>query len=460
MAPREQTAAQATMESYFHDVVALLDGLIEAKEVYTATFSAETSDFVRMNRGKVRQPGSVAQRYLDIDLIRGARHATYLVALSGDVHADRTAIASAVAATRTALSDVADDPHLLLATEVCSTREVRGGALPPAETIIDTVLDAARGTDLVGLYAGGPVCRGFANSFGQRNWHEATAFNLQWSLYHRADKAVKCALSGFGWDAGALATKMEAARADLVHMTRPSKALPPGKYRAYLSPAAMEDIASMMCWGGFSARALATKQSSLTRMQPGEDPAGNGEGIRLHPSVTIVEATAEGVAPAFQGEGFVRPARVPLIEAGRLTGSLVSPRTEREFGLKANGANGWEAPESLAMAGGTLAANDALAALGTGLFVGNLHYLNYSDRPACRLTGMTRFATFWVEGGKIVAPIDVLRFDDTVFRMLGPNLADLTSETELMLASDTYGARQLSSIRVPGALISEMTFTL
>jgi predicted Zn-dependent protease len=210
----------------------------------------------------------------------------------------------------------------------------------------------------------------------------------------------------------------------------------------------MEDIASMLCWGGFSARALATKQSSLTRMQ-----AGSEDEIRLDPSVTIVEATADGVAPAYQGEGFVRPARVPLIEAGRLTGSLVSPRTEREFGMKANGANGWETPESLVMAGGALAANDVLAALGTGLFVGNLHYLNYSDRPACRLTGMTRFATFWVEGGEIVAPIDVLRFDDTVFRMLGPHLAGLTTETELMLASDTYGSRQLSSMRLPGALL-------
>ena len=211
----------------------------------------------------------------------------------------------------------------------------------------------------------------------------------------------------------------------------------------------------MMCWGGFSARALATKQSSLTKMEGSDSDA-----IRLDPRVTIAEATVDGIAPAFQGDGFVRPSRVPLIDAGRLTGSLVSPRTEREFGLKANGANGWESPESLAMAGGDLASKDALKALGTGLFVGNLHYLNYSDRPACRLTGMTRFATFWVEGGDIVAPIDVLRFDDTLFRMLGPNLEALTAETELLLASDTYGARQLSSMRVPGALLSEMAFTL
>ena len=455
MAPREQALGQSTMEAYFHDLAALLDSLVVAGETYTASFSAEVSDFVRMNRGKVRQPGSVTQRYLDIDLIRGARHATYLVSLSGDLAVDRATIAAAVAATRAALPDVADDPHLLIATDVRTTRAVRGGPLPAAETIIDTVLDGATGTDLVGLYTGGPVYTGFANSHGQRNWHEATAFNLQWSLYHRTDKAVKSGLSGFAWDASAFGRKMDEARAQLAHIARPPKSLTPGKYRAYLTPAAMEDIGSMMCWGGFSARALATKQSSLSRMQ-----RGDGDEVRLAPMVTIAEATSGGVAPSFQGEGFVRPDQVPLIDAGRLVDSLVSPRTEREFGLKANGANGWESPESFAMAGGVLPANDALAALDTGLFIGNLHYLNYSDRPACRMTGMTRFATFWVEDGKIVAPVNVLRFDDSVYRMLGENLLDLTQETELILESGTYGSRQLRSQELPGALVSGMAFTL
>src|SRR4029078_9273505 len=121
------------------------------------------------------------------------------------------------------------------------------------------------------------------------------------------------------------------------------------------------------------------------------------DGEALDPRVSIVEDTAGGVSPAFQAEGFARPSRVSLIETGKLVGSLVSPRTAREFGMTENGANGAEMPESLAMSGGTLASADALAALDTGLAVGNLHYLNYSDRPACRITGMTRFATFWVE---------------------------------------------------------------
>ena len=112
------------------------------------------------------------------------------------------------------------------------------------------------------------------------------------------------------------------------------------------------------------------------------------------------------------------------------------------------------------MAGGDLAVRDALAALDTGLAVGNLWYLNYSDRPACRMTGMTRFATFWVERGRIVAPVNVLRFDDTLYRMLGDNLEALTVERELLLEANTYGSRMLSSVTLPGALLSELNFTL
>jgi predicted Zn-dependent protease len=128
--------------------------------------------------------------------------------------------------------------------------------------------------------------------------------------------------------------------------------------------------------------------------------------------------------------------------------------------VNSDGANSEEMPEALALAGGDLKERDALAALDTGLAIGNLWYLNYSDRPACRMTGMTRFATFWVDNGKVVAPVDVLRFDDTVYRMLGSNLEALTTETELLLEPNTYGQRELRSSKLPGALVSEMSFTL
>jgi predicted Zn-dependent protease len=439
------------MESYFNELAGIIDRALVAGERHATWFAAEESDFVRMNNGKVRQPGHVAQRYVEIRLIRGTRHASHGLALAGNAATDGDAIRTAVAALRSALPDLADDPHLLLPTQPHSTHTSRGSALPPADEIVDKVLDRAAGRDLVGLLAAGPVYRGFASSEGQRNWHAVTTFNLQWSLYHRADKAVKASYSDVDWSDQALDARMNRSFEQFALISRPAKTLVPGKYRAYVAPAAMQEIAELLGWGAFSARALQTQQSALSKMRAD---------ARLDPRVSIREDYAAGVAPAFQAEGFTRPAAIPLVDEGVLVGSLVSPRTAREFGLQANGANGAEAPEALAIAGGTLAMADALAALDTGLAVGNLWYLNYSDRPACRMTGMTRFATFWVDGGRIVAPVDVMRFDDTLYRMLGDNLLALTAERELLLASSTYGSRMLTSVLLPGALLSEMNFTL
>ena len=70
---------------------------------------------------------------------------------------------------------------------------------------------------------------------------------------------------------------------------------------------------------------------------------------------------------------------------------------------------------------------------------------------------MTRFATFWVEDGKIVAPVDVLRFDDTLYRMLGENLEALTPETRAA-AEPHVRLAQLTSARCR-ALVGD-AFTL
>jgi len=46
-------------ESYFNELAGVLDAALGEGERYTASFCGETTDFVRMNRGKVRQPGHV-----------------------------------------------------------------------------------------------------------------------------------------------------------------------------------------------------------------------------------------------------------------------------------------------------------------------------------------------------------------------------------------------------------------
>jgi len=421
-----------------------------ANEALLLWLSGECSDFVRFNQGRVRQAGSVAQQFLTIRLVCNRRQATATVALAGDGEDDALA-RTTVARLRDTLADLAEDPWLAIAEHPESTTLERHGRFPPAEEMVTEVVAESKGCDLVGFYAGGSISRGFANSFGQRNWHAVDCFNLDWSLHLRADKAVKCDYAGFEWDPATFEAKQAEALRKLALLEVAPRTIEPGEYRAYLAPSALDELAGLLGWGGFSARARATSQGPLLRMEHGE---------ALSPKVTLVENTADGIAPSFQRDGYVKPPSVTLVESGRLGAALVSPRSAKEYGLSSNAANGRESPESLDMAAGALAQDDVLAALDSGLYIGNLWYTNFSDRPAGRITGMTRFATFWVERGHIVAPVNVMRFDDTIYRLLGSRLVELTANRELLIDPGTYGERSTGSARLPGMLVSAMRFTL
>jgi predicted Zn-dependent protease len=440
------------MQTYFQELADHLTSRLHADEVHLTSFRGEDSDFVRFNQGAVRQAGNVVQRTLQVDLIRGGRHAAGALTLSGEPAEDRSRLDALVRGLRAKLPHLPEDPYLLYATEPHSSERHGEDGLPAPEHSLDEIRRASEGRDLVGLYASGFLGVGFANSLGQRNWTDTRNFNLDWSFYHHADKAVKASYAGFSWDDDAFHRKVETAARQLDALGRAPVTIPPGAYRVYLAPAAVYDIVGMLAWGGFGLKSHRTRQTPLLKMVTGEES--------LAPTVNILENTAEGLAPDFQSAGFIRPERVSLIEAGRYGNCLVSPRSSREYGVPTNGASRAEAPESVDVAGGDLPGADVLAHLEKGLYVGNVHYLNYSDRSACRTTGMTRFATFWVEGGEIVAPLEVMRFDETIYRMLGRNLIGLTREREMILDPGTYFGRSTDSGRVPGALVEDFTFTL
>ena len=179
----------------------------------------------------------------------------------------------------------------------------------------------------------------------------------------------------------------------------------------------------------------------------------------LSPLVTINEQISGSLSQGFSTEGYPR-GDVTLIQAGKAEGQLINSRSAAEYGLSTNGASSDESPSALQMAAGSLAQADILKQLGTGLYISNLWYLNYSDLPAARLTGMTRFATFWVENGEIKAPVSTMRFDDSVYQLLGSQLEALTADRELLLSPSTYSQRNTASNLLPGALIKRLTLTL
>ena len=263
---------------------------------------------------------------------------------------------------------------------------------------------------------------------------------------------MKSAYAGADWDADEFARRVAEGARRLPLLALAPRVLPAGGYRAYFTPTAMVELLGTAGWSGFSAKARRTGTSSLMRL-------AHRDAV-LHPDVNLFEHPALGTAPAFTAEGFGRPGRVSLIERGLATDTLANTRSAREYGVAANGANPSESPEALSLLPGRLPDAQALAALGTGLWVSNLWYLNYSDRPACRLTGLTRFACLWVEDGQPIEPIGVMRFDDSFLRMFGEGLVGPGDRAELIAESGTYLERQLGSLSTPGALVEGWKLTL
>ncbi len=448
------------MKSDFYSLADEVFKKLVDDEVLLLNFSGEETNFVRFNHSKVGQPGHVHQRYLTLQLIDGQRHASVRIALTGarecrngqDESVDGPRACGMVDFLRERLTQLPDDPHLLYNTEPISSDTEAESRLPAAQEIVEQILAAGVGHDLVGILAMGGIYRGFANSLGQRNWFASHSVNFDWSFYLRADKAVKCSYAGTEWHAADFQSKVDDALTQLAVLEREPRTIPPGDYRVYLSPGALADLVGMLNWGGFGLKSHETKQTSLLRMIT--------EDARLHSSVTLSDHTAEGVAANFQMQGYLKPDRVSLIDVGAHAGCLISPRSAREFDVDTNGADDFESAASLDLAPGDIPMKEMLERLGTGVWINNVWYLNYSDRPACRITGMTRFACFWVEDGQIVAPINVMRFDETLYRALGDNLIGLTQEREMILDAGSYSQRATTSARFPGALIENFHFNL
>jgi predicted Zn-dependent protease len=436
--------AKIDLHAHFTLLADAIERMCRPGETVLSVFSAEQSDFIRFNAGKVRQTGQVEQSRLVLRLVHGARQAYSTFDLAGDAHADVSDVSDALDALRESLLDAPDDPHLLFDTGSWSRSTRRDGRLPEPRALAELVARLAQGLDFVGFYAGGTLARGFASTTGSRGWYEVENFNFSWSIYQPNGRAIKTTYAGDAWNDAVFADKVREAAVRLPVLLRAPHVLTPGGYRAWLAPSALAELVNSAASDGFSARAQASSTSPLYKLNTGA--------ASFDERVSLAESLELGISPAFNDDGYLR-ASVPLISAGRTAGQLTSARSAREYGLEPNGALPHEMPTSLAMAGGDLEPDDVLARLGTGLYIGNLWYVNLSDRMNCRLTGMTRFATFWVEGGEIVAPVDAMRFDDSLYGLLGERLEALGAQQDLLLSDWTWGQRATGGLQLPGALV-------
>ncbi len=420
---------------------------LKANEQMTLSYSGEQSLFIRINHSKIRQASDINQGYVSMNFISGQRSTQITFPIVGNLEADLAYAQNTLKRCREECQTLPEDPYIIFPEAGESSEEDHYGHLPQVEKLPDTLLTPAKSVDLAGLCTSCILIRAYMNSKGQSHWFSTENFYVDYSLYTPSQKAIKATYAGDEWRDATYLTNLQQAKEQLKNLEKTPKKLSPGKYRVYFAP----EAAAGFVMGGISGGALMQGRSPLKKLSEGE--------ASLSPLFSIEEDFHQGLVPRFNEFGELSPLKVSLIEKGKLKSPLINRRTAQEYNLKSNAANAGEWLRSPRIHPGNLKEEKILSELGTGLYISNLHYLNWSDLQHGRITGMTRYGCFWVENGEIVSPIQDMRFDETLYHFWGDGLEDLAEHTKVIPSVFSYGERSLGGISVPGMLVNDFSFT-
>jgi len=424
---------------------------LTSDESLTLTLAAEESLFARLSKAKVRQMTNLTQAFIDFKFIKGNKTLSYTLPFLG-VEDDIIKALNKLKIAREWIKSLPEDPYLVRPEFYGVTKDENLVELPSPNVMLGMVLDCAANVDLAGVFSTGDIVRATINSVGQFHWFKTRNFYLDYSLYNEKQKAVKSLYAGSHWESSLLQSNLKESHFKLSLMNRTSKKIERGAYRAYLAPSAVSELLGTLSWGGVSM---------------GEHQRGNGsfrdlweKKKKLSAKFTLKEDFNLAMSPRFNDEGEVAPVVLPLIENGELKNFLTSTRSANEYKVNSNFANDWESMRSPVVSTGNLSKENIYKEIGTGLYLSDLHYLNWSDRQSARITGMTRYACFWIDQGEIVCPIEDLRFDESYYSLFGDKLVDLTNFSEIIAQTGSYERRDVGGVKTPGILVDDFKFTL
>jgi predicted Zn-dependent protease len=430
---------------------AVFDSL-NSNEDAVLSLQGEDSFFARFNNSKIRQNTSVEQAVMSLQLQCDGRTLHFSFSMTGQAQEDMQRARHGLAQARHECRQLPVDPFQVdLQDHGQSQTHFKAHRLDHLAAM-QAVAESATRYDLTGIYVGGEVVAANRNSKGQSHFFSTENFYLDYSLYS-GEKAVKSLYAGGSWVQNDFLQNLNQSENQLHLMGRSKKTVPPGQYRVYLAPSAVAELLGIFSWGALAYADYQHGNSAFRKLADKEKT--------LSALFHLRENFGLGLGPRFNAQGELASEQMDLIKNGSLANFLINSRSAKEFSVQGNCANESESPRSLELLPGELGREDILKQLGTGLYLSNLHYLNWSDRINARVTGMTRYACFWVEQGEIVAPIEDMRFDESIYDCFGTeNLLALTDFQELDLATDTYERRSLGGKKIPGVLLDRFTLTL
>jgi predicted Zn-dependent protease len=104
----------------------------------------------------------------------------------------------------------------------------------------------------------------------------------------------------------------------------------------------------------------------------------------------------------------------------------------------------------MVMEPGDASVDEMIADTKRGVYITRLHYVNPIRRDKAVISGLTRDACWLIENGEIKHPIKVMRFTDSVLRVMSAIEAIGDKSTVSMLSGATLPAVKVAGFRFTG----------
>lgn len=213
-------------------------------------------------------------------------------------------------------------------------------------------------------------------------------------------------------------------------LSRNIQPIAPGQYTVVLEEPAVADLVQFLAWLGLGATSFQEGRSFMCD-QIGRQIAGeqitlwdDGHDPRLFPL-------------AFDYEG-VPKQKLVLIEKGIARGLAYDSYTAGKEGKQSTGhalpatSTYGPFPLHLCLAPGDKSREELISSTERGLLVSRFHYTNVISPRETIITGMTRDGTYLIENGRIVRPVQNLRFTQNILAALRKT-ESLTREVKLSM---------------------------
>lgn len=368
----------------------------------------------RFARSEITSTGDVDDTVLTVEVGFGKRHAQASTNQT-DAPALLSVLQRAIAMARLA----PEDPELmpLLGPQKYltpapafdrATAELPAAARAEAAHLAIAAADAAK-VELAGFHDLRAGATALANSAGLFAYHAETG--VSFTCTARTQDG-----SGSGWGqaysnrwstldtAGAARVAIDKG----VAAQKPRK-LDPGRYTVVLEPAAVGDLLY------FFISALDARRADEGRSFFARKGGGTRLGEQLFgPHITLRSDPASKLMPGapFDGEGVPQRA-VTWVDKGKATALRYSRFWAAKQGQQPTGA-----PSVTELAGGDATPETLLGGVKRGVLITRFWYNRWVDPQSILITGLTRDGVFLIEDGKVVAPVNNFRYNESPVLML------------------------------------------